>query len=295
MGLCHVCNLAVKLPRFQNKNYFKTYINTCIAVCMNLFVICLSTSISNAQSINNAPPQTQSIVSALEYVDWKDIEKGLETLSVSTPLGIRLHAFRISPEHFVFSIAQQAKINGEYVEEYATRLDAVIAVNGGFFTKHGDGSLSPVGLLIDDGVQYTRAWAKKGGFLIAGVDGIDILPSQEPLFGELKEVLQSRPVILEKGSKWALNRNLRMIKNRTLVCVLKDKKVVLLTFSGLGLSLFEAGWVLRSQEWGGWFNCDSAIALDGGGSTQLFVKGHPEFNVYGDTAVQNAFVIKRRK
>lgn len=288
MGLGHVCNLTVITSHFHYKFFYKL----CIYICIVSF---FSTTNSFAQSSNNAPPQTQSIVSALDYVEWKTMEKGLQMLSVSTPLGIKLHAFKISPAVFNFSIEQQKKNNGEYVEEYAKRLNSVIAVNGGFFTKHADGSLSPVGLLIDNGVQFTRAWAKKGGFLIASTAGIDIVPSQVALSAQHNEVIQSRPVILEKGGKWALNRNLRMTKNRTLVCVLADKNVVLLTFSGVGLSLFEAGWTLRSQEWGGWFNCDSAIALDGGGSTQLFVKGRPEFSVYGDTRVQNAFIVKRNK
>lgn len=290
MGFIHVCKLALAKCNFK----FKCFFEALFVFCAVLFLNSLAIAPVSAQSPASAPPQTQSIVSALEYIEWQEIEEGLQSLSISTPLGIRLHAFKISPENFTFSIVQQSKQEGETAEEYSVRTDAVIAVNGGFFAKHGDGSLIPVGLLIDDGIQYTRPWAKKGGFLIAGADGINVLPSNEPLLGKHKEVLQSRPVILEAGGKWVLNRNLRMSKNRTLVCVQKDKRVVLLTFSGFGLSLFEAGWALRSEEWGGWFDCDSAIALDGGGSTQLFVKGHPEFTVYGDTAVQNALVVKRK-
>ena len=60
------------------------------------------------------------------------------------------------------------------------------------------------------------------------------------------------------------------------------------------LSLYEAGWALRGEEWGGWFDCDSAIALDGGGSTQLYVEQHSKFTVLGDTPVHNAFVVKRK-
>lgn len=251
-------------------------------------------SVTNSHLSDSAPAQTKSIVSALENVEWHRIENGLDALSISTPLGVKLFAFKISPKLFSFSILQQASENGESVESYASRSDGVIAVNGGFFAKHSDGTLSPVGLLIDDGIQYTRPWAKKGGFLIAGKQGLQIYPSKKILTNEVKEVIQSKPVIIESGAKWALNRNLRMSKNRTLVCVLKDKQVVLLTFSGLGLSLFEAGWTLRSQEWGGWFDCDSAIALDGGGSTQLYVKDHPEFFVLGDTNVQNALVVIRK-
>lgn len=290
MGFIHVCKLAMVKCNLKLKCFLELIFKIFTALILNTLV----TAHVQAQSPSNVPPQTQSIVSALEYVDWQDIEEGLKFLSISTPLGIRLHAFNISPDIFSFSIVQQSRDDGETAEEYSVRTDAVITVNGGFFAKHVDGSLSPVGLLIDDGIQYTRPWAKKGGYLIAGADGINVLPSHEPLLGAHKEVLQSRPVILETGGKWALNRNLRMSKNRTLVCVQEDKQVVLLTFSGVGLSLFEAGWTLRSEDWGGWFDCDSAIALDGGGSTQLFVKDHPEFAVYGDTAVQNALVVKRK-
>lgn len=289
MGLIRVEVFTAVLFAFLTIIKLKIRAAICLAVLVNVFTF----TNAQSQSADGAPAQTQSIVSALEYVEWHEIEEGLKSLSISTPLGIRLHAFKISPDKFTFSVEQQANMQGETVEEFATRTDALIAINGGFFAKHSDGSLSPVGLLIDEGIQYTRAWAKKGGFLIAGSDGIKILPSKDTLSGRYKEVIQTRPVIIEAGKKWALNRNLRMSKNRTLVCVQEDKQVVLLTFSGLGLSLFEAGWTLRSEEWGGWFDCDCAIALDGGGSTQLHVKDHPDFSVFGDTNVQNALLVKR--
>ena len=71
--------------------------------------------------------------------------------------------------------------------------------------------------------------------------------------------------------------------------------MLIVLVSGQGLSLFEAGWLLRGENWGGWFDCDSAIALDGGGSTQLYVADHPEMTIEGATPVQNALVVKRKQ
>ena len=51
---------------------------------------------------------------------------------------------------------------------------------------------------------------------------------------------------------------------------------------------------MREPEMGGFFNCDSAIAMDGGGSTQIWVKGRPDLSYAGNTPVHNAVVIQRR-
>lgn len=295
MGFIHFFILVVTQCTFQKKNYLKALKTACAVLFSSaLFTTSFFSTTATAQSSLDVPPQTESIVSALGNVEWQVMEEGLDSLFVSTALGVRLHAFKISPKKFSLSLSQQSKVEGELVQEFAQRLGAVIAVNGGFFAKQSDGSLRSVGLLIDDGTYYSRAWKKTGGYLILGTDGASVLPTSEPLRGTLIDAIQSKPVIMETGGKWALNRNLKHVKNRTLVCVQKDKTIILLTFSGLGLSLFEAGWTLRNQEWGGWFDCDSAIALDGGGSTQLYVENHPDFSVHGDTAVQNALIVKRK-
>lgn len=276
------------LANFSTMCHFK---NVCAAICAALILI---PEITVSQSVSSAPARSAEVVDALEGMDWKVMDNSAEYIGVTTSLGVRLDAFRFQPEYFEFSIVPQKNANGETVASIGKRENAYVSVNGGFFARNAKGHLRPVGLLRIDGKTFSKAWTNSGGFLVIENVGLSILPTRSILSNTQKNIVQSRPVIIEQGGKWALNTNLGNIKNRTLVCVQKDSKIIILTITGQGLSLFEAGWILRSEEWGGRFDCDSAIALDGGGSTQLYVANKPSLNFEGNTNVVNAFVVKRR-
>ena len=241
------------------------------------------------------PPRTSEVVDALDNTRWRTLEPGLDHIAVWTALGVKLSACRISSEMFSFSVVQQNVPNGETAASFAIREDAVIVINGGFFAKGADGKLRPVGLLVDDGVAVSSAWTSAGGYLGFAANGLFISPSRDKLTGTYREIIQSKPVVIEAGKRWALGTNLGNLNNRTLVCLLDSGQVVLIIVSGQGLSLFEAGWLLRDAHWGGWFDCDSAIAFDGGGSTQLYVADHREMAIEGFAPVQNALVVKRKQ
>lgn len=249
---------------------------------------------AKAQGIAGRPARSAEAAAALTEAEWREIEPGLSALRATTALGTRLTALRISPERFAFSVHQQRKEGGERVESIAKRADAVVAVNGGFFSVSDDGKLQPVGLLKDDGEVLTPAWQRDGGFLAIRKGRPFIRPTRKGMPGVAEEILQSKPVLIEPGKRWSMRVNRPNQEKRSLVCLLPDGDVVLFVVNGGGLSLFEAGWLFRSRSWGGYFDCDSAIALDGGGSTQLYVSGAEDYSIAGETPVQNALVITRR-
>jgi exopolysaccharide biosynthesis protein len=51
---------------------------------------------------------------------------------------------------------------------------------------------------------------------------------------------------------------------------------------------------MRDPAQGGAFSCDSALALDGGGSTQLWVAGREDLAIAGETRVHNALIVQRK-
>lgn len=120
------------------------------------------------------------------------------------------------------------------------------------------------------------------------------MPSREDVPDSPATILQSKPLMIEPGGKWAMNTNQALWRPRTLLCTVKNGEAVLLVLSGSGMSLYEAGWLMRKPEEGGYFACDAAIALDGGGSTQLWVEDREDLWVEGETAVHNALLVKRR-
>ena len=248
-----------------------------------------------AQNPAQTPPRTTEAVNTLQESAWRQLSPGLEVIEVATALGTRLVGLRIANAGYRFNVVQQEGEKGEKARSVVRRLDAVLAVNGGFFASSAAGRLSPVGMLIDDGKPLSAAWPQAGGFLAIDDDGTPgiTLSSDGPPEGAF-EAIQSRPVILESGGKWAMNTNGNDPEPRTIFCRLDEETSLILVVSGQGLSLYEAGWLLRSPAWGGFFDCDSAIALDGGSSTQLTIAGEWDLRADALVGVQNFLVVQRR-
>ncbi len=240
------------------------------------------------------PQRTTEARIAIEAAGWQEVEPGLLLLRASTG-GLAVTAFQIDQEKFAFGVAVQESPDGERVDALGPRGGALIAVNGGFFGEKSEGKgLYPVGLLRIDGKVRSPNWARSGGYILFGPDAIRIEPSSPEAPAKPGTILQSKPLMIEPGGKWAMNTNQALWRPRTLLCALEDGKVVLLVLSGSGMSLYEAGWLMRAPRDGGHFGCDAALALDGGGSTQLWVENRDDLAVEGETAVHNGLVVKRR-
>ena len=247
---------------------------------------------AHAQEPPHAPDRTREFTNAILKADWTELEPGLLVLNNWSD-GVKLIAIRIADSRFALSVAAQADPKGEFVDTIGKRTEAVIAVNGGFFgASEKDGALFPVGLLRVADHNHGQEWGSIGGYLAMRSDRTEIRPTR---FGSPDSpfVIQSKPVLIEPGGVWAMNTNNGQFRPRTLVCR-RNGETLIVVAHGLGLSLFEAGWLLRAPEIGGAFACDSAMALDGGGSTQLWVAGHDEFTVIGATRVHNALIVQRK-
>jgi hypothetical protein len=248
--------------------------------------------LSHAEEVPEAPARAREFAGAILNAGWKDLEPGLSVLNASAT-GVVLVAFRISDAKFSLAVAAQSDPKGEYVDAIGKRSGAVIAVNGGFFGEsEKDGALFPVGLLRLANHNHGQEWGSVGGYLAMRPDRTEIRPTRlgSP---DYPYVIQSKPVLIEPGGVWAMNTDNGLSRPRTLVCR-RDGETVVVVAHGLGLSLFEAGWLLREPSIGGAFSCDSALALDGGGSTQLWVDGHSEFAVNGETRIHNALIVQRK-
>lgn len=273
-------------------------LHQCAAIrLLFLALVCAGLSAEQvpAQSLSQVPARTLEAVNALQENAWRQLAQGLDVLEVSTALGTRLTALRIDNSRYRFDVVQQQEESGERARSVVRRLDAVLAVNGGFFASSASGRLRPVGMLIDDGERLSSAWPQSGGFLAFNRDGQPSMSlSQAGPPEDTFEAIQSRPVILEQGGKWAMNTNGNDPERRTIFCQLDRENSLILVVSGQGLSLYEAGWLLRSPSWGGYFDCDWAIALDGGSSTQLTIANEWDLRVDALLGVQNFLVVQGR-
>lgn len=261
-----------------------------------VFVLTLLSGLAGSAAsafVDDTPKRTLEIASRLQTAEWHELEDGLEVIQTMSNSDVVFTAFRVSPEIFSFEIGMQDHPKGERAKHIGERLGAVFAINAGFFGASKNGKLFPVGLMSAAGVPDGKAWRTSGGYLVFG-DEILIRPSSKgmPLFAQ--EFVQSKPVLIEPDGRWAMNTNSNIHKKRSLFCRLGDGNIIISLVTGAGLSLYEAGWLMRSKDDGGYFDCDSAIAMDGGGSTQNWVAGHPELSYRGISPVHN-FLIMRRK
>ena len=242
-----------------------------------------------------APERTQDARAAIDAAAWQEIEPGLSLLRATSAGGLVITAFKIDQAKFRFDIAVQEKPDGERVDTFGPRAEAVVAANGGFFGERETGKgLYSVGLLRINGKARSPQWKTTGGFILFGEKGIAIAPSRAEVPAKPATILQSKPLMIEPGGKWAMNTNQALWRPRTVLCTLAGSEALLLVLSGSGMSLYEAGWLMRPPSQGGHFGCDAAIALDGGGSTQLWVEDREDLWVEGETAVHNALLVKRR-
>ena len=250
-----------------------------------------------AQESDPAPERTLDVREALAALPWQVLEDGLELKEIVSQRGIRIRAFRISLKHFDLGIVLANNAMGERANEIGERSEAVLAVNGGFFGEtETERKLYPVGYLRLEGKVHAAPWQTSGGYLSINKDRVSIRPSIEgPGIEGAGDAIQSKPLLIEPGGKWAMNTNQGHLRPRSLLCVLANGEVVVVVVRGAGMSLYEVGWLMRAPETGGYFGCDAALALDGGGSTQLWVAGHDDLSFRGETPVHNALIVHRRE
>jgi hypothetical protein len=248
-----------------------------------------------SQETPEIPMRTAELALAIEGARFEEIEPGFSVLSARSRLGTTLSVFRIDRNRFRLAVAMQDNPDGERVDAFAQRSGAILAVNGGFFgEKEFRKGLYPVGLLRIAGKDISANWKATGGYLLFHSGRLEIAPSAPKPPSAPEMILQSKPLMIEPGGRWSMNTNQEIVRPRTVLCTLADGTALLFVFSGSGLSLFEAGWLLRKKDDGGVFACDAALAMDGGGSTQLHVAGRGDLSVVGETAVQNAILLFRR-
>ncbi|MGV3642556.1 MAG: phosphodiester glycosidase family protein [Adhaeribacter sp.] len=199
---------------------------------------------------------------------------------------------------------------------FGQQAGALAALNGTFFdVKHGgsvdyiraDGREVNASRLGKSGQRAANQRAAvviaKGKLQIAKWDGSDNWESR--LEGE--DVMVSGPLLRLDNQNQALDSSAfnRSRHPRTLVAVGKRNRVLLITVDGrhanaAGMSMPELARLSR------WLQARSAINLDGGGSTTLWVSGQPEGGVVnhpsdnkkwdhaGERKVANVLLLRRR-
>ena len=239
------------------------------------------------------PTRSREAINALHRSSWQVLEDGLKVMRIITQDGLVVTSYKVSPSRFKFDVVLQDNKKGSRAREIGEREGAVLAVNGGFFAERDTGMLYSIGYLRLNGAVQSKGWSDSGGLIVFNDRGLELRPTHAGIPQGADNVLQTKPMIIEPGGKWAMGSNLGETKHRTLLCRLANGRVIFVLVTRSGLSLYEAGWMLRAPDKGGFFGCDSAVALDGGRSTQVWYSGRPDYSYSGIAPVQNFIVVRQ--
>ncbi len=290
---------------------------------MSVFKFFLCVSILCLNVLNNAIAQSDSIV--FVRVQWQKEKIGK---------GVKLRTFHFKDSSLFNSNenisileikpGKRIKIDLGYHEkeliktsDFGKKNNAVAALNGTFFDVKNGGSVDYI-KADNKRINYSRLGKDSlranhqrsaivflnGTIYITKYDGSTSW--EDSLVAE--DVMVSGPLLRLNNADEMLDTTLfnKTRHPRTMVGILKSGKILLVTVDGrdknaAGMSMKELQTVMR------WLGTESAINLDGGGSTALWVNGQPDGGVVnypsdnkiwdhlGERKVANVILVKRLK
>ena len=217
----------------------------------------------------NPLPAAVTVVTSTETLPpqngWQEIAPGLElhrSLATGSLLGQAV-ALRVDPRLFQLR-AHYVPGEARSLDDWLDVLPGVTAfINANFF----DRDLRVNGLLVADGHSHGQPWLTRGGtFLLR--DGLPVLqpnPERPWRTGTIRQAVQGFPMLVVDGQP--AYRRSGPPARRSVVALDRQGRVLLFATPLLGPSLAEmAAWLASSD-----LEIDSALNLDGGGSTMFYV------------------------
>ena len=251
-----------------------------------------------ASALSQAPAhpiyklQNSPGLTVTEQGSWKVIHKGAEfrklALQRADPFQmIDLKLVRFDTRWIFPHIVRSAQHNlkGANVKTMAEKSGAMAAINANYFDEKG----KPLGflkvaagdanLLISKSSLFTGIFAIKNHF--------PFIIHRDQFSPELAdEGLQAGPLLLTKGTALQVMRGAGKQSRRSLIGIDKEQRLIIAVTDSLlgGLSWVEVQEIFGSGQWQ--VQTADLLNLDGGGSTQLYVKGvQLEEHVPGTTEV----------
>ena len=238
------------------------------AVALLALLLCACQMRDAVLTLNPLSPTTTAVTPATTVPPakgWQELAPGLElhrSLATGSLFGQAV-ALRVDPRLFQLR-AHYVPGEARTLDAWLTALPGVTAfINANYF----DRDLRVNGLLVADGVSHGQPWLTRGGtFLLR--DGPPILESYQERpwrAGNLRQAVQGFPMLVLDGQP--AYRRSGSPARRSVVALDRSGRVLLLVTPLLGTSLAEmAAWLASSD-----LEIESALNLDGGGSTMFYV------------------------
>ncbi|MDI9819161.1 MULTISPECIES: phosphodiester glycosidase family protein [unclassified Legionella] len=228
---------------------------------------------------------------AVATSDWRKLAPGIDYQDLDgnflTPWS-HLHVFRINLKENQLSLVTAADLSRKYasVDEYAQHTQALLAINGGFF----DDNYKPLGLRIYNKRQKTPL--KKISWW-----GIFYIKNQRAYLTNINQFNTSSQIdfAIQSGPRLLINDRIPPLKpgraERSALGITRDGRVIILVTDNLPLSTTELAQIMKAAP----LNCQNALNLDGGSSSQLRAKINSfQLEVHGFSNVSDAVIVKAR-
>lgn len=222
---------------------------------------------------------------------WQEVAPGIEYLDIHehllTPWS-HVHVFRIDLKTNQLDLIMANRLSQRHAsaDEFAHHSKALITINGGFF----DQNFRPLGLRIGHLHQHNpfKQISWWGVFFIKDQTPSITRGFQFNRHQHLEFAIQSGPRLLIDGRIPALKPG---IAERSALGITSKNRVILLVTENAPLSTTSLAALMQTPP----INCQNALNLDGGSSSQLHAQLNKfQLQVHGFTNVSDAIVVKPR-
>lgn len=211
-----------------------------------------------------------SVTGLAQATHWQLLAKGLDYAAIDTSTDSvgKLHAFRIDLNQYNvdLALAQDSDPFTSTVKRLADQNEGIIAINGGFFSPER----VPLGLRIQDGkirhpLKTSTSWW--GVFYVENHHAFIQPPKSFTNKKGITFAVQAGPRLLIDGNIPNLKEN---FDQRSALCITNTGKVVIAATDNAPISTLQLATLLKKSSLEGGLDCQNALNLDGGTSTQLY-------------------------
>jgi len=222
---------------------------------------------------------------------WQSIEPGMDYIDIryqSLSQWSHIHAFRIDLQKMQLSVcmAKDLPVHDASAQAFRQYAHGLLAINGGFFNP----SKTPLGLRIRDNevLNPLRPISWWGVFYIKQRQAKITTPNSFRSKKNIEFAIQTGPRLLVDGQIPHLRPG---YANRSALGIDAEGRVIVVVTENLPIATTDFARILKNPP----FNCNDALNLDGGSSSQLYAK-MPDFklDVPGFAQVSDAIIVKRR-
>lgn len=218
-----------------------------------------------------APTPTLASTSIPADSGWETIRPGIEKRVlnlVDEESGRWLEnvtVLRLEPDAFLFGVAYRPSAP-QSLEVWQAQTDALLVVNGGFYTE----AYVATGLIISDGVASGVSYQGFGGMFVVAESGPAVRSLREIPYDPaepLRAALQSFPLLLAPGGRPAFLEEDGQQARRTVVAQDENGRLLFLVAGRSHFTLHQLSHYLAVSD----LELDVALNLDGGPSSGLFL------------------------